>query len=128
MGAIRKFVTDSVLRAQAMAGKKFTDAEVRDSVGRLFLEQGTLSHWYRSDQSQQLLTMQAGDIPGDVRKAIKADFAKLGVSAPTDAQSARGVLDRGAAVAQAQPAGGPLMADILDTAAGVAAVHERAWV
>lgn len=86
VGAIRKFVTDSVLRAQAMAGKKFTDAEVRDSVGRLFLEQGTLSHWYRSDQSQQLLTMQAGDIPGDVRKAIKADFAKLGVSAPTDAQ------------------------------------------
>lgn len=86
VGAIRKHVTDEVLRAQALAGKKFTDDEVRKKVGALFAQQGTVSGWFGSESAAQMLTMKAGDIPGDVRDRLKADFAKAGVSSPTDAQ------------------------------------------
>ena len=86
VGAIRKFVTDSVLRAQAMAGKKFSDAEVRQQVGQLFATQGATRGWFGGETAAAALTMQASDIPGSVKDALKADFAKLGVGSPTDAQ------------------------------------------
>lgn len=86
VGTIRKYVTDEVLRAQALTGKKFTDDEVRKKVGALFAQQGTVSRWFGGDKAAQMLTMKAGDIPGDVRDSLKADFAKQGISSPTDAQ------------------------------------------
>ena len=86
VGAIRKFVTDSVLRAQSMSGKRFTDSEVRDTVGRLFAEQGTVSHWIGKDTAAAALTMRKGDIPAKVRESLAADFKRMGVGDPTEAQ------------------------------------------
>lgn len=85
VGALRKFVTDEVLRAQAISGKKMTDAEVRATVGGLFAQQSMLKGWF-SDSPQQMLTMKPGDIPSDVRTALRKDFARAGVANPTDVQ------------------------------------------
>lgn len=86
VGAIRKFVNDEVLRAQALTGKKFNAAEVRQTVGRLFAEQGTVSRWFAPDLAQSMLTMQIGDIPSATLKSLKADFSRMGIDKPTDAQ------------------------------------------
>lgn len=85
VGAVRKFVTDEVLRAQALTGKKMTDAEVRQAVGMLFAQQGTLKGWF-GNSTQPVLAMRSGDIPSNVRDALRADFARAGVTDPTDTQ------------------------------------------
>ena len=86
VGAIRKFVNDEVLRAQALAGKKFNEAEVRTKVGEIFIRQRTVEHWFSKDTAAQMLTMNVGDIPSKVTDRLKADFAARGIASPTDAQ------------------------------------------
>lgn len=87
VGVIRKFVTDEIARAQAMAGKKFSDVEIRQHVGRLFASQATVAKFFGSDTAQQMLRMKgAGDIPADARKALRDDFKRAGITDPTDAQ------------------------------------------
>lgn len=86
IGGIRKYVDDEITRAQALAGKKFNDAEVRTEVGKIFARQGSISSWIGKDTAAQLLTMRAGDIPSKVIDKLKGDFAARGIDSPTDAQ------------------------------------------
>lgn len=86
IGGIRKFVDDEIARAQTLAGKKFSDTEVRAEVGKIFARQGAISAWIGKDTAAQMLTMQAGDIPSKVTDKLKADFAARGIASPTDAQ------------------------------------------
>lgn len=89
VGAIRKFVRESILDAQAQAGKKLTDAEVEKHIDGLFAKsvpfRNTFLGMTTSRTSERLLTMKAGDIPSDIRDKIKADFKAAGISEPTDA-------------------------------------------
>ncbi len=86
IGGIRKFVDDEIGRAQALAGKKFTDTEVRTEVSKIFARQGAISSWIGSATAAQMLTMRAGDIPSKAADKLRADFAANGIASPTDAQ------------------------------------------
>jgi hypothetical protein len=89
VGAIRKYVADNLLQAQQAAGKRFNDAEIASTVDKLFATNVTFQTTFlginTGKESQRLLSMKPGDIPGDVRDALKKDFAKLGITDPTDA-------------------------------------------
>jgi hypothetical protein len=89
VGAIRKFVWDSVLQAQQAAGKKFNDAEMTTVIDKLFAQnvkfQTSFLGINTGTSSSRLLGMKPDDIPGDVRARLKKDFAAQGVSEPTDA-------------------------------------------
>lgn len=89
VGAIRKFVWDSVLQAQKAGGKRFNDAEISATIDKLFATnvqfQTTFLGISTGKESQRLLGMKAGDIPGDVRAALKKDFAAAGITDPSDA-------------------------------------------
>lgn len=88
VGAIHKQVRDSLLAAQQAAGKKFTDAEVEKHIDGLFAKsqafRNTFLGFTTSTSSERLLTMKAGDIPGDIRDKLRADFKAAGVADPTD--------------------------------------------
>jgi soluble lytic murein transglycosylase len=87
IGAMRKFIDDEILGLQARAGKKLTDAELRQHVGAIFAREGRKSGWFGfSDSTAPAMTMKAGDIPSDIKDRLKADFKAAGVSSPTDAQ------------------------------------------
>lgn len=88
VGAIHKFVRDSILNAQMTSGKKFTDAEVDKHIDALFAK----SQQFRTSflgmgtgtTAQRLLTMKAGDIPGDILDRLRKDFKAAGIPDPTD--------------------------------------------
>ena len=84
VGAIRKFVNESVLMAQANSGKKMTDADVSRYIDELFAKNTIYDRWY-GDKSGPMLGMKVGDIPGNTKDALKAAFKKRGVDSPTDA-------------------------------------------
>jgi hypothetical protein len=89
VGAIRKYVWDSVLQAQQAAGKKFNDAETASMVDKLFAQnvtfQNTFLGFNTGKDSQRLLSMKPGDIPGDVKRRLREDFKAAGITDPTDA-------------------------------------------
>jgi hypothetical protein len=88
VGAIRKFVWDGVLQAQKAAGKKFNDAEMATYIDKMFAQnvkfQTSFLGINTGTDSTRLLAMKAGDIPGDVKDRLKADFKTMGIE-PTDA-------------------------------------------
>jgi len=88
VGAIRKFVWDGVLQAQKAAGKKFNDAEMATYIDKMFAQnvkfQTSFLGIKTGTDSMRLLAMEAGDIPGDVKARLKADFKTMGIE-PTDA-------------------------------------------
>ena len=89
VGALRKFVRESILASQSVAGKKFTDAEVEKHIDGLFAKSQDFRTTFlgigTGKTSQRLLTMAAGDIPGEIKDKLKADFKAAGVPKPTDA-------------------------------------------
>lgn len=89
VGAIQKFVRDSIIQAQQISGKKMSDAEVEKHVDMLFAKsqqfRNTFMGLTTSTTRERLLTMRAGDIPNDVRERLKQDFKNAGVNNPTDA-------------------------------------------
>lgn len=85
VGAIRQFVDRSLIAAQQSAGKKFTDAEVQKHIDGLFAQTDVVKGWF-SDTGKQLLAMKPGDIPSEVKKRLKDDFAAAGITDPTDGQ------------------------------------------
>jgi len=85
VGAIRKFVNESIAAAQANSGKKMTDAEVQQHIDGLFARTTTYNAFIGSS-SGPMLGMKAKDIPGAAEEALRAEFKKLGVSDPTDGQ------------------------------------------
>lgn len=89
VGAIRKFVWDSVLQTQASNGKRLSDAELSQHIDKLFAQNVTFQTsffgFFPSKESQRLLSMKPSDIPSDTRERLKKDFKAAGISEPTDA-------------------------------------------
>jgi soluble lytic murein transglycosylase len=87
VGAIRQHVWDQVLKAQVTAGKKFNDQDIAKVVDGLFAKsvsfQTTFLGMNAGTTSQRLMSMKAGDIPGDVRSRLEKDFKAAGIT-PTD--------------------------------------------
>lgn len=90
VGAIRQFVTESLLDAQNQAGKKFSDAETTDHIDRLFATsltfRNTLLGFQRPDSTVNMLAMTKSDIPDDVLPNLQSDFKARGIPKPTDGQ------------------------------------------
>jgi len=84
VGAIRRFVTQSVATEQLNRGKKMNDVEVSSFIDTLFAQQGVHSGmlW---DSKGPLLTTTIGQIPGSTKDALKAAFKRNGVDDPSDA-------------------------------------------
>lgn len=89
VGAIKKFVTDSMLSQQKISGKQMTDAEVEKHIDGLFAKSvGFRTQFLGVDTgrtSQRLLTVQPGDIPSETHDALMKDFKAAGIDKPTDA-------------------------------------------
>ncbi len=89
VGAVHRFVRNEIAEAQRLAGKKFSDVETSKFVDRLFATNVTFKTSIlgipTGTNSQALLAMKPGDIPGGVRDSLKATFAKRGNLNPTDA-------------------------------------------
>lgn len=83
VGAIRKFVNDAVLSQQKVSGKQMTDRETEEFVDGLFAKSVQFRGLFGTS-NERMLTVKAGDIPSDVKKALKADFKKNGIDDPTD--------------------------------------------
>jgi soluble lytic murein transglycosylase len=89
VGAVRQFVRQSILNAQATTGKMMTDAEVEKHIDTLF----ATSVRFRSSflgidtggSATRLMTMKVGDIPGATKDALKAGFKNQGIDNPSDA-------------------------------------------
>lgn len=86
-GAIQKTVRESILRAQAVAGKNFNDVEIMQHVDRMFANTSNFrdSGWFTPDvKTGSTMRATYDDIPTDMRKLIEKDFAeKRGISNPS---------------------------------------------
>lgn len=82
VGALRQFVTRSVLDAQKQAGHKFTDAEVTKHIDGLFATNATFRSSFLgiSGGASQvaLLSLKPSDVPDDAKRQIKAAFQASG--------------------------------------------------
>lgn len=89
IGAMRKYVRDSMLNAQSTTGKKMTDAEVEKHIDGLFAKsqefQTSFLGFSTGTSSRRTLTMTADDIPGDLRTRLEKDFKAAGIADPTEA-------------------------------------------
>lgn len=85
LGVAHRFVREQLGEAQRNAGKKFSDVETAKFIDGLFAKNVTFKGFFGGINSQSLLTVKPGDVPSDMRNALKADFAKAGVASPTDA-------------------------------------------
>jgi soluble lytic murein transglycosylase len=88
VGAIKKFVTDSMLAQQKTTGKQMTDAEVEKHIDGLFAKSVSFRSSFlgvdTGKTSQRLLSMKASDIPGETRDALIKDFQRAGISSPAE--------------------------------------------
>jgi soluble lytic murein transglycosylase len=84
VGAIRRFIDQSIAVEQQNRGKKMSDVEVAGYVDKLFAQQGLIKHWY-GDSSGPLLAMQVSDIPSTTKDSLKEAFKRNGINTPTDA-------------------------------------------
>jgi len=85
VGAVQRFVRQSILVAQAQHGKKFTDLEVEQHIDGLFSKSLTFKNSLWGGQyDQQMLTMRVRDIPPESIKAIRDEFRKRGIPNPSD--------------------------------------------
>jgi len=87
VGAIKKFVVDTMLAQQKMTGKQMSDAEVESTIDGLFAKSVSFRTSFlgvsTGGTSERLLTMQASDIPDETRDALFNDFRARGIT-PTD--------------------------------------------
>lgn len=85
LGAIHRFVRNELGEAQRSAGKMFSDVETAKFIDGLFAKNVTFKGFFGGSNSQSIMSLKPGDVPSDMRNALKADFAKAGVASPTDA-------------------------------------------
>lgn len=86
LGAIRSFVDKTILQEQAVTGKEMSDVEIEKHIDKLMLTTSEVTSWFGlSKSNERILGQDAGDIPGDVRRALKSDFKRMGIDSPTDA-------------------------------------------
>lgn len=84
VGAIRQFVTRSILDAQKAAGKKLNDAEVVQEIDRLFAQSTQLRGFFGGTSNVAMLSMKPSDVPSEARDQIKAAFKAAGQPEPSD--------------------------------------------
>jgi soluble lytic murein transglycosylase len=82
IGAIQKYVRDTIFDQQQQVGHKFSAKEVEDSIDQLFSKSVTVSGLI-SDNTKAMMNMEPGDVPGAARDQIKAAFASQGVTNPS---------------------------------------------
>ena len=85
VGAIRMFVRNAILKRQEESGKKMGDTEVQSFIDDLFARNVTFSGVLQ-DYKAGMMNMTVGNIPRDIKKAIKADLAAGGNTDPSDGQ------------------------------------------
>ncbi|MCJ0764161.1 transglycosylase SLT domain-containing protein [Variovorax terrae] len=89
VGSLHKFVRDEIATAQRAAGKAFSDVETAKFIDGLFASnvqfKNTVMGVAVGSSSKSLLALKPDDIPGDVKQALKKDFAARGNSNPSDA-------------------------------------------
>lgn len=89
VGAIRKFVTDSLLNQQRALGKQMTDAEVEKHIDGLYAKSATFRNTFlgigMGTTSDRMLNMKPSDIPSAVKDRLKQDFKANGIDNPSDA-------------------------------------------
>ena len=90
LGAIRKFVNDSLLSSQAQTGKKFTDAEVSSKINELFAKnvqfRKTFLGFTTGISNRQVIAANVDDIDKNTVAQIKEQFGKRGIDNPTNGQ------------------------------------------
>lgn len=94
VGAIRQFVNQSILDAQAQAGKKFTEGDIENHIDGLFTKSVTFQNALnlgftsiqRAPTTVNMMSMTPDQIPDDVKPKLVADFKSQGVSSPTPGQ------------------------------------------
>lgn len=89
VGAIRRFVDQSILASQKGAGKRFNDAETEAALDDLFAKTVSSPNLLWGSTSAPMLGLKPGDIPSKERTALKEVFRKHGVDEPTDADLLR---------------------------------------
>lgn len=89
VGAVQKFVRDSIIQAQQISGKKMNDVEVEKHIDALFAKSQEFRNVFMgfttSTSRERLLTMRGSDIPKNIRDRLNADFKASGVTNPTEA-------------------------------------------
>lgn len=85
VGAVRQFVTRSILDAQAQTGKKFTDADTIKHIDNLFAQSTEMKGFFTGSRNVALLSMKPGDVPSDAKSQIKKAFKGKGQPEPSDA-------------------------------------------
>lgn len=87
VGAIKKFVVDTMLAQQKTSGKQMSDAEVEKTIDGLFSKSVTFRNsWFSiklADSAERLMTMKVGDIPEETKTALFNDFMARGIR-PSD--------------------------------------------
>ena len=90
LGAIRKFVNDSLLSSQAQTGNKFTDAEVSSKINELFAKnvqfRKTFLGFTTGISNRQVIATNVDDIDKNTVAQIKEQFGKRGIDNPTNGQ------------------------------------------
>lgn len=105
VGAIRKYVNDSVMAAQRAKGSPLSEVEINSHIDSLMLKTGKFSGFF-SDSSGPMLNMRIGDLPSATVRKLREDFKRRGIDNPTDADIL-GAHWRGLDMQRAmQPAGG----------------------
>lgn len=84
IGAIRRYVDQSIATEQQNRGKKMSDVEVSSYIDQLFAQQGLIKHWY-GDTTGPILSATVSDIPSATKDALKSAFKRNGVANPSDA-------------------------------------------
>ncbi len=88
VGAIKKFVTDSIIQQQRVTTKQMTDADVEKHIDSLFAKSASFRTSFlgipTGSTQGRLLTMRASNIPTDIYDKLKTDFHANGID-PTDA-------------------------------------------
>lgn len=88
VGAIKKYVTDSIIQQQRVTTKQMTDADVERHIDGLFAKSASFRTSFlgipTGSSQGRLLTMKASNIPADIYDKLKTDFHANGID-PTDA-------------------------------------------
>ena len=84
VGGIRQFVRQSVLDAQAQAGKKFTRDEVNKHIDGLFASSVDFKGALWGTSTQNLMSMELKDLPSGAAEGLKLALVNSGNKAPTN--------------------------------------------
>lgn len=82
IGAVRRFVNQSIAVEQANRGKKMSDVEVSSFIDSLLAQQNQV---FSTNLFGSARIAKTGDIPSATKDALKAAFKRNGVDNPSDA-------------------------------------------